>query len=126
MKSIYSLIAIILSFFCFFTGGNPGGVTISLAEIPTTESDTVTVVIKNYSGVSITVDKSVVLEKEENGKWVTVPTADGFGFEETAVKIRNCGSLTIKINIIEAYGHKLEKGIYRITKDNMSSGVFEI
>lgn len=114
MTYITKLIAILMSFFYMFMGGNPDKVTLNLAEQPTADSEYLYIEIDNYSGKTVWIDESIVLEKEIDGEWIEVPTAEGFGFSETAIQVKNCNSYTIKINLVNTYGHKLEKGSYRI------------
>lgn len=116
MIYINKLIAILMSIFYMFIGGNLDNVKIKLAEQPTTDSEYLFVKVENYAGKTICIDKSVVLEKEVNGEWIAVPINDGFGFEEISINVRNCNSYTLQINIVETYGHKLEEGHYRISK----------
>lgn len=125
MVKFTKIIAIIMSFFYMLIGGNPDKVMLEFVKQPTAESEYIEIEIQNYSGKTVTTDKSVKLEKEVDGTWVEVPAV--FGFEEIAVQIRNCKTFFLKINIVDMYGHKLESGKYRISKDGISSTLeFEI
>lgn len=119
MVNFTKIIAIIMSFFYMLIGGNPDKVMLEFVTQPTAESEYIEIEIQNYSGKTVTTDKSVKLEKEVDGTWVEVPAV--CGFEEIAVQIRNCKTFSLKINIVDMYGHKLESGKYRISKDGIST-----
>ena len=111
------LLVIIMGIVAVFTGGNMNNIQLELKNEVTTETEMIEVSIFNYTGKTITTDKCISLEKNENGEWVKVDFAEDYAFEEIGIIMRNLQTVTLTINLLQAFGKTLDEGEYRLTKE---------
>ena len=116
------LLVIIMGIVAVFTGGNMNNIQLELKNEVTTETEIVEVQIFNYTGKTITTDKYISLEKNENGEWVKVDFAEDYAFEEIGIIMRNLQTVNLTINLVKAFGKTLDAGEYRLTKE-VATGV---
>ena len=122
MKIFSKIIAMVMSIFYMFGGGNPDKVTATILTQPTTETTVIEYEICNYSGVQVQVGKYFTIEKNVDGNWETMPfAANDSGVPDICILLSNCQSVTFQIDLMERYGHLLDAGEYRLvlpdTKD---------
>lgn len=115
------IIAVIMSFFYMFTGGNPEKIEVRIEEPVTTESTEIEYVITNYTGRTVYADKFFSVEKYVDGQWVSVPFAEGAATEEVAIRLLNCQSVTLTVDLLEYFGKTLEKGEFRLILPGVSA-----
>lgn len=125
MNSITSIfakiIAVLMSFFYMFVGGNPEKIEVSIKEPVTTESTEIEYVITNYTGKTVYADKFFTVEKSVDGQWVAVPFAEDTATEEIAIRLLNCQSVTLTMDLLGYFGKTLEKGEYRLILPGISA-----
>ena len=68
--------------------------------IVTTESTEIEYVITNYTGTTIYVSKFFTLEKRTEGQWTTVPFVEGAATEEISIRLLNCQSVTLTVDLL--------------------------
>lgn len=56
------------------------------------------------------------LEKNDGGEWAPVEFAEDAGFNEITYMLNPLGTYQYSINVLMMFGHFLEAGEYRITK----------
>lgn len=108
------IIAVIMSFFYMFTGGNPEKIEVRIEKPVTTESTEIEYVITNYTGTAVGADKYFSVEKKVDGQWTAVPFVDDAATEEISIVLYNCQSVTLTVDLISYFGKTLEKGEYRL------------
>lgn len=114
LAMLSKIIAVLMSFFYMFSGGNPDKVTVSVVNQPTDETTVIEYEIENYSGVTVYADAYFTIEKNVDGNWVAVPFADDATVNDIAIEVRNCQTVTLKIDLNRQYGHTLDEGTYRL------------
>ena len=115
------IIAVIMSFFYLFVGGNPEKIDVCIKEPVTTESTEIEYVITNYTGKTVYADKFFAVEKNVDGRWTAVPFSDDAATEEIAIMLLNCQSVTLTVDLLEYFGKTLEKGEYRLILSAVSA-----
>ncbi len=115
------IIAVIMSFFYMFVGGNPEKIEVRIEEPVTTESMEIEYVITNYTGKTVYADKFFTVEKNTDGQWTSVPFIEGAATEEIAISLLNCQSVTLTVDLLEYFGKTLEKGEYRLILPGISA-----
>lgn len=115
------IIAVIMSFFYMFTGGNPEKIEVRIEETVTTDSTEIEYVITNYTGRTVYADKFFTVEKDIDGQWTEVPFVEGAATEEIAIVILNCQSIKLSVDIIKYFGKTLEKGDYKLILPGISA-----
>lgn len=125
MNSITSIfakiIAVLMSFFYMFAGGNPEKIEVRIEDPVTTESTEIEYVITNYTGKTVYADKFFTVEKSVDGQWVAVPFAEDTATEEIAIRLLNCQSVTLTVDLLGYFGKTLEKGEYRLILPGVSA-----
>lgn len=125
MNSITSIfakiIAVLMSFIYMFVGGNPEKIEVRIEDPVTTESTEIEYVITNYTGKTVYADKFFSVEKYVDGQWVAVPFAEDTATEEIAIRLLNCQSVTMTVDLLEYFGKTLEKGEYRLILPGISA-----
>ncbi len=117
------IVAVIMSLFYMFTGGNPEKIEVCITEPVTTESTEIEYVITNYTGKTVHADKFFAVEKNTDGQWTAVPFVEGTATEEIAIVLLNCQSVTLTVDLFEYFGKNLEKGEYRLVLSAVSASV---
>ena len=117
------IIAVIMSFFYMFTGGNPEKIEVRIEKPVTTESTEIEYTITNYTGKEVFVDKFFTIEKNIDGQWTAVAFTEGAATEEIAIRLLNCQSITLIADLLEYFGNPLEKGEYRLVLPGISASV---
>ncbi len=115
------VIAVIMSFFYMFTGGNPEKIEVRIEEPVITESTEIEYVITNYTGKTVYADKFFTVEKNTDGQWTAVPFIEEAATEEIAIRLLNCQSVTLTVDLLEYFGKTLEKGEYRLVLSAVSA-----
>ncbi len=115
------IIAVMMSFFYMFTGGNPEKIEVRIEEPVTTESTEIEYVITNYTGKTVYADKFFTVEKNTDGQWTAVPFIEGAATEEIAIVLLNCQSVKLTVDLLEYFGKTLEKGEYRLVLSAVSA-----
>ena len=108
------IIAVIMSFFYMFIGGNPNSVDVSLVDQPTTESTCIEYKVTNYSGTTMFIDKYFSIEQKVDDEWTPLPFTDDAATEDIAIRLLNCQSITLSIDLMRQYGHTLDEGEYKL------------
>ena len=125
MNSITSIfakiIAVLMSFFYMFVGGNPEKIEVRIEDPVTTESTEIEYIITNYTGKTVYADKFFTVEKSVDGQWVAVPFAEDTATEEIAIRLLNCQSVTLTVDLLGYFGKTLEKGEYRLILPGISA-----
>jgi len=125
MNSITSIfakiIAVLMSFIYMFVGGNPEKIEVRIEDPVTTESTEIEYVITNYTGKTVYADKFFTVEKSVDGQWVAVPFAEDTATEEIAIRLLNCQSVTLTVDLLGYFGKTLEKGEYRLILPGVSA-----
>lgn len=125
MNSITSIfakiIAVLMSFFYMFVGGNPEKIEVRIEDPVTTESTEIGYIITNYTGRTVYADKFFTVEKSVDGQWVSVPFAEDTATEEIAIRLLNCQSVTLTVDLLGYFGKTLEKGEYRLILPGISA-----
>ncbi|MBO5396567.1 MAG: hypothetical protein J6A97_06765 [Clostridia bacterium] len=125
MNSIASIfakiIAVLMSFIYMFVGGNPEKIEVRIEDPVTTESTEIEYVITNYTGKTVYADKFFTVEKSVDGQWVAVPFAEDTATEEIAIRLLNCQSVTLTVDLLGYFGKTLEKGEYRLILPGVSA-----
>lgn len=125
MNSITSIfakiIAVLMSFIYMFVGGNPEKIEVRIEAPVTTESTEIEYIITNYTGRTVYADKFFSVEKYVDGQWVAVPFAEDTATEEIAIRLLNCQSVTLTVDLLGYFGKTLEKGEYRLILPGVSA-----
>lgn len=122
MKSFFaSIIAVMLAFVTMISGGKMGKIEMEVTQPVNVSSEHIEIEIRNYSSKSICFGEDFTLEKNENGEWVQVEFAEGAAFHEVAIILNPLGTYKHSINILAMFGHYLEAGEYKITKQSCSA-----
>ena len=119
MNFFSRLLAILLSFIAFFTGGNYNNIEFCVLSEVTTESETIEIEIKNYSGKKIVLDKYFILEKIDGDVVEEIPCIGEV--KDIAISVNNIGTYTETLKIVELFGTTLDAGDYRLSK-NLNNG----
>ena len=119
MNFFSRLIAILLSFIAFFTGGNYNNIEFYVSSEVTTESETIEIEITNYSGKKIVFDKYFTLEKIDGDVVKEIPCIGEVN--DIAISINNTVTYTETLKIVELFGSTLDSGDYRLSK-NLNNG----
>ena len=110
-----------MSFIYMFVGGNPEKIEVRIEDPVTTESTEIEYVITNYTGKTVYADKFFTVEKSVDGQWVAVPFAEDTATEEIAIRLLNCQSVTLTVDLLGYFGKTLEKGEYRLILPGVSA-----
>lgn len=117
MKRFFTgIVSVILAFVAMVSGGKTGQIELAVTQPVNVSSEQIEFEIRNYSGKTIAFDEYFTLEKNEDGKWVQVEFAEDASFYDIASMLRPLGTYKHSINVFAMFGHFLEAGEYRITK----------
>ena len=117
MKSYFDrLIAAFLALVAMISGGKTGRIELEVTQPVTVTSEQIVMEVRNYSGKALNFDEVFVLEKNEGDEWVQVAFAEHAGFHEIGIKLSPLGTYTQTIDVLSMFGHFLEAGEYKLTK----------
>ncbi len=119
MNLFSRIIAILLSIIAFFTGGNYNNIEFYVSSEAKTDSENIEIVINNYSGKKIVIDKYFTLEKIDGDAVKEIPCVGEVN--DIAITINNTGTYTETIKIVEMFGSTLDSGKYKLSK-NINNG----
>lgn len=112
---IASILAVLMMLSSMITGGKFGKVEVSLVGNVTTESEELTLEIKNYSFKSVSYGEEFTLEVKNGENWEKVPVTGGFyAYRAT---LRGLVSTEVTVELQNVFGKTLEAGEYRLTKE---------
>lgn len=112
---IAGLLATLMMFSSMITGKKFGKVEVSLVGDVTTESEEITLEIKNYSLKSVGYGEDFTLEERDGENWKKVPVTGGF--RDYWATLRGLASTEVTVNLKNVFGKTLEAGKYRLTKE---------
>lgn len=117
MKSFFTgLVSVFLAFVAMISGGKMGQIELEVTQPVNVSSEQIVIEIRNYSGKSIAFDEYFTLEKNEDGEWIPVEFAEDASFNDIANILKPIGTYKDSISILAMFGHYLEAGEYKLTK----------
>ncbi len=117
MKSFFArMVAVFLALVAMISGGKMGQTELEVTQPVTVSSKQIVIEVRNYSGRYLDFDEVFVLEKNEGDEWVQVAFAENAGFHDIAIKLAPLGTYTQAIDVSAMFGHTLEAGEYKLTK----------
>lgn len=112
---IASILAALMMLSSVITGGKLGKIEIAVVGEVTTESEELTLEVRNYSLKEIGYGEDFVLEVKNGEDWETVPVVSGF--HSVYVVLRGLSVGKEVVDIVKTFGGKLEAGEYRLTRE---------
>lgn len=112
---IAGLLATLMMFSSMITGKKFGKVEVSLVGDVTTESEEITLEIKNYSFKSVGYGEDFTLEVKNGENWKKVPATGGF--HDYWATLRGLSGTEVSVKLRDSFGKTLEAGKYRLTKE---------
>lgn len=117
MKSFFTgIISVFLALVAMISGGKMGQIEFEVTQPVNISSEQIVIEIRNYSGKSIGFDEYFTLEKNEGGEWLPVEFVEDASFNDIAIMLNPLATYKDSISILAMFGHFLEVGEYRVTK----------
>lgn len=110
------ILAILLGLVAMISGGKAGKIEMEVTQPVTVSSEQIVIEIRNYSGKSAELDEIFVLEKKDGDEWTIMDFAENVGFPEIVTELNNLGTYKQSIDVMRMFGHTLEAGEYKLTK----------
>lgn len=117
MKSFFTgIVSVFLALVAMISGGKMGQIELEVTQPVHVSSEQIVIEMRNYTGKSLCFDEYFTLEKNEGGEWVPVEFSEDASFNDIAIILNPLGTYKHSINILAMFGHTLEAGEYKLTK----------